>query len=155
MDPDDRRPIPDPTSLTTEALHREIKHVFELLVEKLDGLQVQINTAESHRKEQKVDTAAQIKAAFDAQKEAADKSEQATEKRLEQLQGRADADTNATRETINALKERVLTIESQGVAVDRRRTESRSQNSLNVAIAGLGVTVLIAIVAYLAGGGPS
>lgn len=71
------RPDPDPTVLTTDALHREVAHLKQrmddmfsaaqdLTKEKFDGVADKFTDIEAHRKEQKEDTLREITKAFDA-----------------------------------------------------------------------------------------
>jgi hypothetical protein len=136
------RPVPDPTTLTTSALHREVKALRELIeselqatsqvtFEKFRSIETQMALVEAQRVEQKADTKAAIDAALTAQKEAVreqtiannlafSKSEGATAKQLEQLKTTFDTAIAGVSISLADVKERVGRIES--VKVGGRET---------------------------------
>lgn len=97
-------PVPDPTSLTTAALEREVKKLHDAFTSGLDNLDEKLQTAienritisnkdfdsmeerfnmvEAHRIEQKSDTKAAVDAALIAQKEAVKEQTIASEKSI-------------------------------------------------------------------------
>lgn len=93
--PEDFRPIPDPTLLTTEALTREINHLRELHEERFRSVQKQFDERDVREERSAKDSKDAIGAALAAQKEAVGKSEEST--------GKQFADMRAT---INDVKER-------------------------------------------------
>lgn len=121
-------PVPDPTSLTTEALHREIRALRELIFERLDrnaqvadekfdSVKTQLRLIERQRVEQKADTSAAVAAALSAAKEAVkeqttaseartDKSEASMIKSVEQLGEKFDTAFEGQRREVNDLKTR-------------------------------------------------
>jgi hypothetical protein len=127
-------PIPDPTVLTTEALHREIAAVRELVferiarnaevaIEKLGSVETQFELIERQRVEQKKDTKDAVDAALAAAKEAVKeqttaseraiaKSEAATAEQLKQLSTTFTTAIYGTTTNHDDLKERVGKIES-------------------------------------------
>lgn len=114
-------PTPDPTSLTTAALDREISHLREFFISSLDKLDEKLNTsivhrgelldvrfasveqrfdiAEKARVEQKADTKGEVAAALTAQKEAVKEQTIASEKSISKSEA-------ATAEAIRQLSER-------------------------------------------------
>jgi hypothetical protein len=126
-------PIPDPTLLTTEALHREVLRLQELLEtfirgknevteEKFASIKVQMDLIERQRVEQKQDTKAAVDAALAAAKEAVKeqttaseraiaKSETATTKSIDQLGDKFDTAVDGLRREIGDVKERVTAAE--------------------------------------------
>ncbi len=128
-------PIPDPTQLTTSALHREIAHLKEEGTHgldtlekqqniKFDNIQQQFNDRDKRVEETAESIRREVKLAFDAQKEAAQKAE------------------DGAKELVAALSR------EQGDVKDRVvRMESRREGS-GVAVSWIisGVMLLLAIV---------
>lgn len=141
------RPVPDPTVLTTEQLHREIsalrefvlgeiRHVGEMNVEKFRAVEDRFHDVGSkfedvaHRTaEQKTDTKDALDAALQAAKDAVSlqteasdkaiaKSEAATTKQIDALAVLVDKSADATTEKIVDLKSRLDKLES---AISSRR----------------------------------
>jgi hypothetical protein len=128
------RPVPDPTVLTTEALHREIAALRELVFEriaresevndeKFTSVEKTLALVETQRVEQKQDTKAAVDAALTAQKEAVKeqttaseraiaKSETSTTKSIDQLGEKFDTAFEGQRRDVDDLKARVGKIES-------------------------------------------
>jgi hypothetical protein len=130
----------DPTTLTTEALRREIHLLRELVEAKFDSIKEiegekfssinkRFELVEQQRLEQKADTKAAVDAALTAQKEAVkeqttaselaiSKSENATAKQLEQLGATFQTTIGGVTTIIGDLKERVLRTESITTTVE-------------------------------------
>ena len=135
------RPIPDPTTLTTQALEREIgqlesritvvetnllsevRHAGQLTSEKFHTVEQQFELVERQRVEQKSDTKTAVDAALAAQKEAVReqtiaseraiaKSETGTTKQLDQLSTNFDTALGGFRDQIADMKERTGKIEA-------------------------------------------
>jgi hypothetical protein len=141
---DSSRPVPDPTTLTTDALHREVKALRELIeselqatsqvtFEKFRSIETQLSLVEAQRIEQKADTKAAIDAALTAQKEqvreqviaserAIAKSEAATSKQLEQLTTTFQTAIGGATDAIADVKERVGRIENVKVGGQEKVT---------------------------------
>jgi hypothetical protein len=129
------RPVPDPTALTTEALHREVLQLRELLEtfirgenrvteERFQSIATQMDLIERQRVEQKEDTKAAVDAALAAAKEAVKeqttssdlaiaKSEAATTKSIDQLGDKFDTAVDGLRREIGDVKERVSAMETK------------------------------------------
>lgn len=159
----DSRPIPDPTVLTTEQLHREIAAAKEAISIEMDGLRgvidarfdkvdLRFGLLDGQRIEQKVDTNAAVDAALVAQKEAVKeqtaasdraiaKSEAATSKQLEQLGTTFTTAIAGVTTTLADLKERVSRIESVKVG-------GREAYAGLYAVAILFAAVLSALITY-------
>jgi len=134
--PPESRPNPDPSTLTTDALQREIGQAREtarialiasevVQVARFESLDRQLASAEKLRLEQKKDSKEALDAALAAQKEAVGlqteaseksiaKSEAATNKQIEQLHVSSNAAADGQRSSFNDLKDRVARIESGG-----------------------------------------
>lgn len=126
------RPVPDPTSLTTDALHREVDLLRGLIEARMGSEQVRLNEhlamMERQRTELKNDNAAAVAAAFSASEHAIattantlKESSAATYVSLGQLQSRlndlmprseAETRTQALTLVIADLKDRVVRMES-------------------------------------------
>jgi hypothetical protein len=125
----DWAPVPDPTLLTTEALHREIASLRELLEagtgaeatltgERFTRVYQRFDLVEAQRVEQKADTKSAVDAALVSQKEAVReqtiasdkaiaKSEAGTAKQIEQLHDSFTTAVDALRAAHEDLKDRV------------------------------------------------
>jgi hypothetical protein len=150
--PDNDRPVPDPTVLTTEQLLREVANAVLLLEAKINGLnevtQEKLNSVdkqfaliERQRVEQKTDTATAVQAALSAAKEAvkeqtaaSDKSitktEKATGDQLQQLTITFDTAIKGLTDILGDTKERVGKIESRkegGLEMQRQRDVTLGQ----------------------------
>lgn len=161
-------PRPDPTELTTEALHREIRKLRELMFErinrtvevseeKFDSVSDKLTLVENQRVEQKKDTKDAVDAALTAQKEAVSeqttasersiaKSEGATTKSIEQLGAKFDTALEGQRRDIDDLKGRINTVEAV-------KTGSKEASGSLATVIGLAIgasAVLTAIVTYAA-----
>lgn len=130
----------DPTTLTTQALRREIGLLRELIEAKFDSMKdiqhekfgaidKRFDLVEQQRLEQKADTKAAVDAALTAQKEAVkeqttaselaiSKSENATAKQLEQLGATFQTTIGGVTTIVGDLKERVLRTESVTTTVE-------------------------------------
>lgn len=117
------RPVPDPTELTTQALQREIaasKELFqaglqasrELFDEKLRRIDTQIAERDETIEQKSQSAKEALAAALQAAKEAVGKSGDATEKQLDEISKRMDADGNSKNDKIDDLKERITAMES-------------------------------------------
>lgn len=137
----DSRPVPDPTLLTTEQLHREIaalrefvlgeiRHVGELSNERFKAVDEQMFAVSERTKEQKEDGRLALDAAFTSAKdavalqtEASDKaiakSEAATTKQIDALGIVVEKSSQAKDEKIDDLKARLDKLEGrqQGIGV--------------------------------------
>lgn len=122
-------PIPDPTSLTTEQLHREINALRELLeaqiaaaaeitLERFRGIETQFNERDKRTEQTARDSKVAVDAAFSAAKEAVAeqnkssalaiaKSEAGTTKQIDQIQQLIGTIREALEGKINDVKERI------------------------------------------------
>jgi hypothetical protein len=164
----DSRPVPDPTQLTTEALHREVGQLRELFktllggegqvtLEKFESVKTQLALIENQRVEQKKDTKDAVDAALAAAKEAVKeqttaseraiaKSEAATTKSIDQLGEKFDTAVDGLRREIGDLKERVAGAEQQKVG----RTETSGSFYQALGLIALAAGLLIALATYAA-----
>jgi hypothetical protein len=125
----DTRPVPDPTSLTTEALRRDIGSLKDLLESKIDGhkqlneerfkgIEQQFAQVEKLRLEQKSDTSKAVDAALAAMT-----------KLLESQRAEAGTTKDATYEKIDNNKSRITTIETSLLTGSTSTNESRAQQN--------------------------
>lgn len=171
--------LTDPTKLTTDAVEKLERQVGEklnnqadLFVEKIRGLQKQIDTAESWRQEQKVDNKTQIDAALQAQKEAAvtqdennqksiDKSERAMDEKVNKLEQLFKTTTDAQADKIDDLKSAlgnqatlINGAYQQRAGMQEQKVEQRAISTGQVAVMGIVLVVLqiiIGVAFYFAG----
>jgi hypothetical protein len=130
----DHRPVPDPTTLTTQALYREIAQLREFISAGIDGdnkqtverfakVDQQFELIERTRVELRIADQTALAAALAAQKESAReqavaferataKAEAATTKQLEQLTINFTTATAGQTAIINDMKDRIGRIES-------------------------------------------
>jgi len=141
---------PDPTVLTTEALHREVEQMHRELAALRELLEVKMaerNRAvdqlfalvEDRRVEQKQDVGRNVDAALAAAKEAVAKTETSTAKQLEQLQETFATALRAVTSAVDELKDRVGAVESSIVGL--------AQNKLGGKETLSGVYALVAFLA--------
>jgi DNA repair exonuclease SbcCD ATPase subunit len=142
--PDRPPPSIDPTTLTTQALTREIAALKELTEQRIEGLEnlcrekfkamhQTFKMVERQRIEQKQDTQMAVNAALKAQQDAVheqteasekaiNKSESSTNDSLKQLAGNFSTEITSLRREINEVKDRVTSIESQKIGAKEDRT---------------------------------
>jgi hypothetical protein len=170
----DIRPVPDPTQLTTEALHREIQALRELLTTQINGnnavvlemfrsIENHFQLMETQRIEQKSDTQKAVDAALTAQKDqvkeqttaserAIATANAATKEQLNQLNVTFATAIGGVTEAVGDLKERVGKIEYVRIGGQERVTETRQSMAAAYALAGFLVSILT-IVGLLAATG--
>jgi hypothetical protein len=168
MAQDDRRPVPDPTVLTTQALYREVSALQELIEQRIEGqreiinqqfykVEQQFELVERQRVEQKKDTKDAVDAALTAQKEAVReqtsasersiaKSETATTKQIDQLAA-TFANTQASLlARIDELKERIVEVDRKAEAPVQQRFGAKEDRSGFYAAIGVGVSLLFVVI---------
>lgn len=152
----DRKNGPDPTLLTIDALRREIAMLSAQVLLQLDAanrldserfraIDMQLVRSEDLRREMKLDTKAQVDAALEAQKEA-----------THSIRSNFDTSFQGLSTAIADLKDRLTILESVKLGQVEQKQESRQFNAGVVALIGLGVTVLLAVLtvsAFVAGAG--
>jgi SMC interacting uncharacterized protein involved in chromosome segregation len=161
------RPVPDPTVLTTEALHREINSSYALTTAKIESLEKvmlqkfsaveeQLQLVERQRVEQKKDTKDAVDAALTAQKEAVReqttaseraiaKSEAATTKQMDQQRLTFETAIKSVTDLMNEVKERITRIESVKIGWSEQSTNVKQ--NLGVVWGAVGAVVgLIGVV---------
>lgn len=168
---DDRRPVPDPTALTTEQLHREVANIREvieaaiaalttLVEEKFKRVTQQFDLIEHQRIEQKTDTRSAVEAALTAQKEsvvsqteaserAISKSETATAKQLEDLRKAFSESMDSLRREIGSLKDRIVEVDAKVSGQQMQRAGAKEDRTGLYAVIGV-VGTLAAIAAVVA-----
>jgi len=146
-------PRPDPTVLTTEALRRDIGALERLLKQEIRGhvdlcktkfndIEEQFNRLEQLRREQKQDTKEAVDAALSSQREAVAKTEVSTTEQIHSLSQKSESERESLRREIGDVKERITIIEGQKVG-------AREDRSGLYATIGIGVTVLLAVIAIV------
>jgi biotin operon repressor len=174
---DDRRPVPDPTVLTTQALYREVSALQELIEQSIKGtrevidqqfykVEQQFELVERQRVEQKKDTKDAVDAALTAQKEAVReqtsasersiaKSEAATNKQLEQLAATFKTSSDSLLARIDELKEWIVDVDRKAERPIQQKLGAREDRSgLYAALAAmaslvfLGVSVISLVIAF-------
>jgi len=154
--PDDRRPVPDPTVLTTQALYREVSALQELIEQSIRGtrevidqqfykVEQQFELIERQRVESKADARAALEAAFAASKEATNKSEESFTKQIDQL-ANSFADTQAAQQArVDELKERITDVDRKAEAPAQQKLGAKDDRTSFYS----GVSVLVSVVFLL------
>jgi hypothetical protein len=155
----DSKPVPDPTALTTEQLHREIGALREFVLGEIHHVreisQTKFEAVAVRTAEQKADTKAALDAALQAAKgavslqtEASDKaiakSEAAIAKQIDALTVQMDKSGDARDERINDLRDRVRTLETIKTNTGERGGKSLAVAAIAISALLLLVTVVIA-----------
>lgn len=167
----DSRPVPDPTLLTTEALHREVAgmrsfvadeigHVRELSDQKFTSINARLDSIAERTAEQKTDTRVAVDAALQAAKEAVSmqtqasdraiaKSEAAITKQIDALGTLVEKSSEAKDEKIDDLKARLDRLEG------RSQGTQMSVGLLFAAVSGLAAVIgsVIVLANVLTGSG--
>jgi hypothetical protein len=175
---DDRRPVPDPTVLTTQALYREVSALQELIEQVVKGtrevidqqfykVEQQFELVERQRVEQKKDTKDAVDAALTAQKEAVReqtsasersiaKSEAATNKQLEQLATTFSNTQASLLARIDELKERIVDVDrkaesvaQQKVGAKEERIVVREDRTGSLGLVSVGISVLFLMIGFV------
>jgi hypothetical protein len=156
----DSRPVPDPTALTTEQLHREIGALREFVLGEVRHVreisQTKFEAVSTRTAEQKTDTKDALDAALQAAKdaialqtEAADKavakSETAVAKQIENLQTQLDKIISALTDKVDDLRDRVRTLETDKTST--REGSSRNTTVIQVVIAAVVLIVMVVVAA--------
>jgi hypothetical protein len=161
----DWTPRPDPTDLTTQALMREVtglKALLKMQMQSMDDLMDQKFMAvdkeflliESRRVEQKQDTKAALDAALAAAKEAVseqtiasekaiNKSESATDKRIDQLGEKFDTAFDGQRRDIDDVKQRIAIVEAIKLGSTEAKQTISTNMGLLIAVVGLLLSILL------------
>lgn len=150
---EDQRPRPDPTILTTEALHREIGHLREHVDQKfeshgqLDG--EKLARIEQRFRDRELLVSAEFAASKEAvvnalasSKEAVAKSEDMFRGQIAELRRTADATNRSLEKEIGAIKDRVTIIE----ALDRGEEKKAAGISSTTALA---ISVLVVVISAI------
>jgi hypothetical protein len=152
------RPVPDPTELTDRAIARLERSLTIYVDGKVTSLEARLNgldrlfeekfdTLERGRLEQKKDTKDAVDAALTAQKEAVAKSEAAVGKQLEEQQKTSYTAITDLRRSIDDVKERIGEVAQIVNGSVQQRVGAREDRSGLYATIGIGVTVLLAVIA--------
>lgn len=173
-DQGDWRPRPDPTVLTTEALHREVAALRELIEERISATDLLVNEkfnsvdrqltlVERQRVEQKSDTEKAVNAALVAQKDAVKEQTIASEKAIQKSESSIKEQLTQITVTFSTalaglttqmddLKARVVTIEAIKQGGQERVSEQRQTVTNATAVMGV-VIAIITMIAILAAAG--
>lgn len=163
-------PVPDPTSLTTQALLREIaalKELVEVMIkasenlvdqkivqsiavsnEKFAAVAAQFEERDTRTDQRAGDTKLAVDAAFAAAKEATGEIKTSFTKQIDAMTLVVNTETNNIKGNLGDLKERVVAIESRtGTAVQvHRDTREDQRNSLSIISIVISLAALAAII---------
>lgn len=163
---DDRRPIPDPTLLTTEALQREVAHLQELMTARLEA-KAELSAQRHEMTRELVDTRLhdhvqlsqdrfqavrrETELALGAANAAVSKAEESTTKTLDAIQTsiakQFEALAAQMRSEVKALEEQIVTLkERQDRSEGKGSGVQASWGVLLGAIGAMGVLVSIVVV---------
>lgn len=164
---DDRRPIPDPTVLTTEALHREISSLHDLLLREIEHLgevmNVKFETVDKgfagmadRTAEQKLDTKAALDAALRSASDAVAlqtvasdraiaKSEAATTKQIDALAVALQKAVDALEGRITDAKENTNKLEIRVGKQEQTKTTQTDTSARQLAVLAVVVSILVLV----------
>jgi len=160
VDEQGRRPIPDPTVLTTDQLLREIAHTKELaevrIAYEAKLADQRASLVEGFRIESKADGQRALEAALAAQKDsnreqaasfaaATTKSESAFADQLRQIVALSSTDNANVLTQLGDIKERIGKIENIKLGGLESQTQRRDGLAMIVSVAAIIVTILLAI----------
>lgn len=142
-DDPDRRPVPDPTELTTQALRREIEGLREFLESRLSGhvklSEEKFERIESLRREQKEDTEKAVQSALAALKEL-----------INELKSGFDTEITALQRRVDENRDRIVDTDRKANGVVQQKAGAKEDRS--GLYAGLGaVAIVLAIIATIIG----
>lgn len=153
---DDRRPIPDPTKLTTDAVNqatqnarRELEAFQKVIDERLESVHREFALIERQRIENKADANAALNAALSAAKEAVTKTEANTTTQLTQISDTISKVEEGLRRASEDQKERINKIENRLTSVEQQKVGANENRSGLYAAIGISVTVLLAALTVL------
>ena len=143
------RPVPDPTRLTIDALRREIAMLANTIDTKIDAAEslnqeriTRIDTlmerAEEMRREQKADTRSAVEAALASQKE-----------QTSALRTNLETTISSLHTAISDLKDRMTIVEAVKQGATEQKGERRQINAGVLSLIGVGIALLVAILAVL------
>lgn len=167
MDSDDRKPVPDPTALTTEALHREIAilhdrllvkiaHLSEVMKIQFDGVDKGFLGMADRTQEQKLDTKAALDAALQSAKDAVAlqtvasdraiaKSEAATTKQIDALAVALQKAVDALEGRITDAKENTNKLEIRVGQQEQVKTTQTDTSARQLAVLAVVVSILVLV----------
>jgi chromosome segregation ATPase len=158
----DRRPVPDPTVLTTEqmlrevaALRREVDLQFKLRLgiidERFKSVDTQFQLVERQRVELKLDTKTAVDAALAAAKEAVTTNQTSTAEQLKAQAQAQDTAIEALRTNHEDLKERVGKVESTRQGGEAKVGELRAVLIIGLTLATLVLGVIVFVANQMTG----
>lgn len=151
---------PDPTLLTIDALRREIAMLESLFDTRLESAreltdaqlarhESLMEAAEQQRREQKIDAKAAIDDSLSAQRESTLKMERSISNQVASLKSQFETEIRSIRTGQDDLKQRMTTSESLQQGAMGQKEERREINAGVVAAVGLGISVLLALLALI------
>lgn len=165
------KPVPDPTVLTTEQLHREIAAATRLMEARIAAaeeanairflnIEREFALVENRRVEQKVDTKTAVDAALQAAKSAVNeqtvaqekaitKSETAAAEQSKQQYATFNASLKAVTDKVDDLKDRVATIEAIKIGSTEVRSNGQASLAAIVGVVGAIIAILALVMARL------
>lgn len=154
---------------TPTDIQKEILHLRELTSEHFDSIALQFQERDVRAEREARDNAKVVDVAFAAQKEAAqkqddanakaiDKSEKATSETIKTNQEVGNKVTDALRDQLNDLKTRVDRMEARSNGNIEQRTEHRQSNAAFYAAVGVALSVVLAaitVIGFIAANSPN
>lgn len=127
-------------------VQKQVGNLKELHGEKFNSIQLQFIERDVRTTQEKEAQTKAVDAAFQAQKEAAAKSEERFTKQIDQLEQLFRTEINGANTRMDELKDRFNRGEGRGEGVDKNKTDNRLFIGVLIAVAGLFITALSAIV---------
>lgn len=151
---------PDPTLLTIDSIRREIAMLENLGKERIDAaenlnkerfhsIDQLMERSEEQRREQKADTKEAVDAALNSQEQATHKMEKSISDQINSLRNNFEVSIRSVQSNVADLKDRMTILEAikQGVAAQKQ--ETRQATAGQIAAIGIGITVIMAILAVV------
>lgn len=127
-------------------VQKQVGNLKELHQEKFKSIQTQFDERDTRTTQEKEAQTKAVDAAFQAQKEAAAKSEERFTKQIDQLEQLFRTEINGANTRMDELKDRFNRGEGRGEGVDKNRTDNRLFIGVLIAAAGLFITAIGALV---------
>jgi hypothetical protein len=129
---------------TLQALHDER---FNTVNVRFDGIIERFKERDVRDKQKEESQTKALDAALKSQRDTAEKSEQQLRKGMDDLQNLFQTEMRGLQTSLTDLKERFGRLEFRLEGAAQNKTETRASGQYNIAIVGIGITILMALMA--------